>query len=1304
MAQYTRKPSIFLFNGLSLSHSIDALPIGKYPIARNIRSYIQGVIQSRPGQTAFNAVATIGNSLVHSIKRLNDDLATATQSFSIFAGVGTSIYSDTSLHNSLISRASGFSGNPLSMIPFRPNNSPEPYLYVSDNLKSGKFKIDGSFSNQGIPTPIQPPTVILARQLISPFFSLSQGVANGWAIGGTAALTSVNQTRTNTTITRVLYDDITLATSDFVSIQPASFQEINVGCRPIIKGTTNLVEQVFEPCHSALISAIAYDVGATGLCSVVLDAPSKVGLRKDACILINGEMVRILDVLQGPNNSLSIRVSTTIHHNAGEPIIGIATFRVSGVIDPSWAPADAITQSDHKLAIAAGIGFYTHVGNVDASLIGTRPLTSRDWVHIAIKMDVPLNLTEGKLMFDVDETTNDFTKNYYYFAFNSNDFTPAVNDQITTLLARQTKLQNNLIDAQARGKQAIIDRIQNRLAGTEKRLKKLQETATTPPLGVGQSTAARFETVAGASQWTEFYIKLSDDNLTRVGGDISRSLATIKAVRIQFNVSDVINVDVCDFYFVGGYGAEVSPVDTPYSYAYRYRSSTTGAISAWSPILRTGVIPRRQLVNITPTPSLDTQADKIDIARFGGTLNTWTIIGTQINSGNFGDELEDLAISNFLPANLTEGYQPFPTLDLSATSTVTVVGSSITRTGGAFFNLKWIPGVDVIINGQLYTLYSVISTTVMFIVENAGALVNADCFIPEPEIAATTLPAMWGPFSHEGEESSVMFACGDTNNAGTLYWTNFDNPDLASDKNFYEVTNPSEQLLNGFIHDSRSWVFSSEELYQIYPTFSNGKLIFKATKTGLGLGLAGRYAFCVAQGKIFFLSKDGIYSTDGSIPQSITDEDLFLLFPHDGQPGISILGFSPPDYSNPNMLRLSYGDSELRFDYVGIDGTPHTLLYNLTTKAWIADDYFRHIMTSYYEEGKGTHRWLLGSDNGKIYINSGFNDDGQSISCELRTLSDNGGDNRIQKKFGDFFIDYDPNGIVIAAQIGFDKYTVLPAVVNLPSAVGRQQQTQDINNGQWTYAKDLAIDLSWSSSIATPSLYAYEITGIPTEEDTLKRSTDADNLGIDGAKFVQGFRLRANTYNQVKGFKIQSDTGVDGLWQDQQTFSIKSNGESIQPFSFTSPFISHLVRIIGTDNIPWSLQGYDFVFEPEPELVENWISQQTTHNLINYQYLGFLQLTLLSTQIVNLTLIIDGVSQAPIAIPSTSGLRLKTYVRVPALKGKTFQYKLVSNVVGTGFRVYQRDLEVAVKSWGSQEMFQTIQPFGDISRENGARI
>ena len=87
-------------------------------------------------------------------------------------------------------------------------------------------------------------------------------------------------------------------------------------------------------------------------------------------------------------------------------------------------------------------------------------------------------------------------------------------------------------------------------------------------------------------------------------------------------------------------------------------------------------------------------------------------------------------------------------------------------------------------------------------------------------------------------------------------------------------------------------------------------------------GLTSRWAFTGFQSPpgpaLAFLSKDGIYATDGGVPSSMTDENLMPLFPNEGNPGITVNLIPAPDVVEANQayLRMSYYDDFTYFDYV----------------------------------------------------------------------------------------------------------------------------------------------------------------------------------------------------------------------------------------------------------------------------------------------------------------------------------------------------------------------------------------------------
>ena len=122
------------FHGVDLLHAPDVMPPGRFPMAINIRAYRKLAIIGRNLLT--NALYSLA-SAVHSLKRLNDSSPNAPASgYSIINGASTVL----SAWNSTIgvkNVATGLSGNPVSMVPFRPNTSVQAVMYVADSAAQG---------------------------------------------------------------------------------------------------------------------------------------------------------------------------------------------------------------------------------------------------------------------------------------------------------------------------------------------------------------------------------------------------------------------------------------------------------------------------------------------------------------------------------------------------------------------------------------------------------------------------------------------------------------------------------------------------------------------------------------------------------------------------------------------------------------------------------------------------------------------------------------------------------------------------------------------------------------------------------------------------------------------------------------------------------------------------------------------------------------------------------------------------------------------------------------------------------------
>src|SRR5262249_40056229 len=80
---------------------------------------------------------------------------------------------------------------------------------------------------------------------------------------------------------------------------------------------------------------------------------------------------------------------------------------------------------------------------LDLSIINTGVQAhSDDYMHIAFRLTSPTNISEIKVLLDVDSSVNDFTRNFYYRAFRVSDLTPSASNQ-QTLITTQALIATN---------------------------------------------------------------------------------------------------------------------------------------------------------------------------------------------------------------------------------------------------------------------------------------------------------------------------------------------------------------------------------------------------------------------------------------------------------------------------------------------------------------------------------------------------------------------------------------------------------------------------------------------------------------------------------------------------------------------------------------------------------------------------------------------------------------------------------------------------------------------------------------------
>ena len=1303
---YQRKQFRALCEGITTSPPELLAGTANYPFLQNVRTYTQGVIETRPGMVRLNASA-LADTNVHSLRRLNDAVTGA--SFRM-VGAGTSLYTQNTSTQAMTLRASGFSGAPLSSVIARPEQSPQAWMYLTDGTKAGKLGIVASvptYYNWGIASPNEAPAAALtapAAQEIDWF-----DASAGWAGSGAAAGAIGTTNRINTTISQILYD---AGSTGYASCAPASMDEnFQPGVRVRINsggGTDEyvLINSVYPAPSSTTISDISYDSGSTGACTIVLAAASA-GLVVNSLLRLNAsENVRVQAISVGPDGLPSIRTSTTGTFSAGQTVDGLRSFRA--YFAANHAAAETITDVALTFAISgSGLTHLTRTSALNLSKVGARPVQDSDEIHISIRVDNLAGFTEGQIRLDFDGATNDFTRNYFTFSFRPNDLTPALSQTATTISTQQEALARSNV-------QSIYARKYSDIYGPQDRDPFLgdyyNDYSTLSGISTGGSDVPLpGQTVTGNNQWTELRFKVGQ--LNRVGSDTTRGLANVAAIRISFNATAAINVQLDSWWVGGTYGPDVGDTGKSYVYCYRARSSITGARSNPSPPMRVGLSPRRERVQVTLTQHADAQVDYLDVYRFGGSLINWRYIGSVSNgvSPVFNDDYPDSVVLANEGLEF-DNYQPFPVHDTPHSGVVSVKGNIVEWVSGDKFNTAWERGTQIVINGIPYTLYARPSSDQRVeLGENAGSQTSVSYSVPEGLVAGQPLEHVWGPFG-EGQTGIFIFGCGNSQQPGTLFWTRADSPDTASDINQLEITSPAEPLIAGGMYDGRPFVYSSERMFFIYPALESTlstdgvpeeRISFRAQEVANSKGLISRHALAVGP-KIYFMARDGVYESEGGEPRLISG-GLIEIFGHDGQNGVTTNNIPGVDLSQINKLRLSYYDSYLYVNYQSVAAPQRTLIYDTRIRGWLLDTYIPGVNFHYGEEGKGLHSLILAATDGRTYALSGTSDQGVGIPCVVRWPTWDGGDRRPLKLYGDVAFDLETTAstlIPITADFYLDSYqTLLETQTIVRSTTGREWQALSLQSGAGAFAHDLGFQLSWTQVGANQvSLYGADISWVPRPEASSSRYTDWFETGL-GTRWWQGLRLHGNTYGQTRSIRVQyqDDTGAVINGPDL-TFNL--NGETVVTRSWT-PFIARKVRLAPLDSLPWTVLGVEWVTEPEPDLATTWTSQPTGHGLPGWQHIREVWIPLRSTASAALTITVDGIAYN-YSIGSTGGALNKVWLPTGGLKGRIFQYSITEPT--TGVRVYQKDIEVRCKSWGTSGGYQIVRPLGDAHNVNGALL
>lgn len=1211
MANFQQAQQRFNCLGLDLTNPPDNALEDHYPYLQNVRSDGRTLF-TRPGHTLKSA-GIAGQSPLHSIARL-DAISGGTDLHVIGTGTHVATAPAAAGSETYTSRSTGFSGDPLALVRYRPEKSTDAWLYIGDRSKMAKLAYDSSLGvavhGVGVAAPANAPSAY-ATAAYYKTIDLFESVAGwavadsaGWTLAAPALLSAGPGKRCTFTLTALVQTFNGVA--GITCVRPSSMTGIGVGA--VLHGLVDLapdtvvVTEVHRDSASSLVAKIIYDAGSTGLCSIQ-PAAQLAEIVPNAMILITGtisggsEYVRVLDVVIGPTGSRSFRCQTSSARVAGDTIQAVASFvcHPTGVLSGTW-DTDGLREVITAGAGAEDIVTLTRTVALDLSTISAPFLGSgaaqtssdNDYVVMGFRIDKPENLIEGKILLDCDAATNDFTRNYFYRPFTASDLVPVTIDEQSAIDNRSDQVRK-----------AVVERIRERRGGRRGFFTQpLPDDPSFPSVGDvtgdenpprddegGTVGSPRSQTSAGANQWSQLRFRIR--NLQRIGTDESRGLKNVAAIRIQLRITGSVTFDLDPLILFGG--VELEPGESAgFHYRYRGRSSRTGATGNPSPPTRSPISVDRQIIHVAMTQHPSADVDKLDIERYGGAPIGWHTVATIANSSTpvFEDMIDPVAIQGGAFVEDQDGnqhFQPWPVVDLPRTGTCTVAGTSISDSGTTF-NTSWAPGTLIRIGQFLAKIYRVISTSRIELYESLGSLTSQTWEIEQPLLLGQPLPCLWGPFEE------CLFSAGDTRNPHIVYWTNPKNPDGTTDVNFLEVTAPSEPILNGWMWNSRCFVATSERVFQLTPYKDpEGFLSFKADELPNGKGLFSRWGYALGD-LVYTLPKGGVFAQAEGSAHDLTTRTLTPLFPRDSEKGV---GADTNGVSAPNLvsaqaanLRLCAGERYLYFDYVDASSNRRTLvldrkLSTLETGAWFYDQTSFGSVCHYADEGQSKRSVLVGGADGKLYEVGGVTDDGTAVAARFITHSLNLGDPGTRKRFGDARISVNASGATITPTLGFDFRTTTTVFAALPTTSAKIDTKLDIVSGAGRRAYDIALDCSWSVSASqAPIFYHWYITYLNRPVTTILRATDYEDGDQLVCKYISGLYIDADTEGVAKTVRFLGDDGAT-LAPD---IIVNHTTKGRKYYPLATPAYAYMTSLLGIDTDLWDLYGYSLDAVPAPPL------------------------------------------------------------------------------------------------------------------------
>jgi hypothetical protein len=423
------------------------------------------------------------------------------------------------------------------------------------------------------------------------------------------------------------------------------------------------------------------------------------------------------------------------------------------------------------------------------------------------------------------------------------------------------------------------------------------------------------------------------------------------------------------------------------------------------------------------------------------------------------------------------------------------------------------------------------------------------------------------------------------------------------------VTDPGEELQNGFLFSSLPFVFSKLNLYGLDYGGTEALPEFTPRLIPLGVGLAGKWAFAVGSNAVYFLGRDGIYATDcqPGKPVSLTEETIKPIFQ-----GATINGIPPIDWTAVDTARMAVTPKELHFFYTSITASQRVhLVFDLERGAWVqwtSNKYF----SAYYDEGSPSNRIIFGTSSvAAIDKNVYSMDDSrptsgtETFNVKIRSRSV---DNEIPLTFKEYgAVQFDANfaSSIISVIPYYNSETTAGTTFNIGPNTGDTRRDYPYTLSDY-YARSVSFDISWTESPSShPVLYQGNLLFREDEEQLTHWEMPETALGNGGWFHLKDayICLRSSTNTTLTVI-------IDGTITDTYTI-LSTSGEKLKRYVEFKPRRGKVYRFKLDSAAPVSpiFNATPFRFYGEESLVRGkpWITGASYTDITPFGPVGYAQ-------------------------------------------------------------------------------------------------